>query len=33
MDDRHLKVNQIADVVAISCERVENILHQELGMS
>ena len=33
MDDRHLTVNQIADAVAIFPERVENILHQELGIS
>ena len=33
MDDRRLTVNQIADAVAISRERVENILHKELGMS
>ena len=33
MNDRHLTVNQIADAVAISHERVETILHQELGMS
>ena len=33
MDDRHLTVNQIADAVAISRERIENILHQELGIS
>ena len=33
MDDRRLTVNQIADAVAISRERVENILHQELDMS
>ena len=33
MDDRRLTVNQIADAVAISRERVENILHQELGIS
>ena len=33
IDDRRLTVNQIADAVAISRERVENIPHQELGMS
>ena len=33
MDDRRLTVNQIADAVAISRERVDNVLHQELGMS
>ena len=33
MDDRRLIVNQIPDAIAISRERVENILHQELGMS
>ena len=33
MDDRRLTINQIADVVAISRERVENILHKKLGMS
>ena len=33
MDDRHLTVNQIANTVGISRERVENILHNELGMS
>ena len=32
MDDRRLIINQIADVVAISRERVENILHKELGI-
>ena len=32
MDDRCLTVNQKADAVAISCKRVKNILHQELGM-
>ena len=33
IDDRRLTVNQIADAVAISRERVENILHQKFGMS
>ena len=33
MDDRRLTVKQRADAVAISRKRVENILHQELGMS
>ena len=33
MDDRRLTVNQIANAVGISRERVENILHNELGMS
>ena len=33
MDDRCLTINQIVDAVVISRERVENILHQELGMS
>ena len=33
MDDRRFTVNQIADAVAISRERVKNILHQKLGMS
>lgn len=33
MDDRRLTVNQLADTVGISRERVENILHSELGMS
>ena len=33
MDDKRLTVNQIADAIAISRERVENILHQELDMS
>ena len=32
MDDRCLTINQIADAVAISRERVENILLKELGM-
>uniref|UniRef100_A0A3Q0T9I4 Mos1 transposase HTH domain-containing protein n=1 Tax=Amphilophus citrinellus TaxID=61819 RepID=A0A3Q0T9I4_AMPCI len=32
MDDRHLTVNQRDNAVGISCERVENILHNELGM-
>uniref|UniRef100_A0A3Q0T381 Mos1 transposase HTH domain-containing protein n=1 Tax=Amphilophus citrinellus TaxID=61819 RepID=A0A3Q0T381_AMPCI len=33
MDDSRLTVNQIANAVGISRERVENILHNELGMS
>ena len=33
MDDRRLTVNQIANTVGISRERVENILHKELDMS
>ena len=33
MDDRRLTVNQIADTVGISHERVETILHSELEMS
>ena len=32
LDDRHLTVNQIANTVCISHERLENILHNELGM-
>ena len=31
VDDEHLTVNQIAYAVSISQERVENILHNELG--
>ena len=31
IDDRRLTVNEIAEAVAISRERVENILHKELG--
>ena len=33
MDDRRITVNQVASSVGISRERVENILHNELGMS
>ncbi|XP_014782743.1 uncharacterized protein LOC106878136 [Octopus bimaculoides] len=33
IDDRHLNVNQITNAVSIFCERVENILHNKLGMS
>lgn len=33
MGDRRLTVNQIVNDVRISCERVENVLHSELGMS
>ena len=33
MDDRRLTVNQMVDAVAISRERVDNVPHQELGMS
>ena len=33
MNDRHLAVHQIANAAGISCEPVENILHNELGMS
>ena len=33
MDDRRLSVNQVVNAVGISRERVENILHNELGMS
>ena len=33
MGDRRVTVNQIATSVGISRERVENILHNELGMS
>ena len=32
MDDRHLSVNYIANVMSISRERLENILHEELGV-
>ena len=32
MDDERLTVNHITDVMSISRERVENILHMELGM-
>lgn len=32
MDDRRVKVREIAKIVGISEERVRNILHQELGM-
>ncbi|CAI9733412.1 Hypothetical predicted protein [Octopus vulgaris] len=32
MDDRQLTINQIANAIRISRERVENILHKELGM-
>ena len=33
IDDRRLTVNQIANTVGITRERVKNILHYELGMS
>ncbi|KAM9386184.1 zinc finger protein 706-like [Pholidichthys leucotaenia] len=33
MDDRRLTVNQLAKAVGVSRERVENILHNQLGMS
>eukprot|EP00106_Octopus_bimaculoides_P022919 XP_014790361.1 PREDICTED: histone-lysine N-methyltransferase SETMAR-like [Octopus bimaculoides] len=33
IDSRRLNANQIANAVGISRERVENILHNELGMS
>ena len=33
IDDRHLTVNDIANVMNISCERVENIFNKELSMS
>ena len=33
MNDRRLTVNQIANVVGISREQVENILHKEHGIS
>ena len=32
MNDRRLTVNQIANVMSITRERVENILHKKLGM-
>ena len=33
MNDRRLTISHLANVISISCERVENILHNELGMS
>ena len=33
VDDRRSTVNQTANTIGISRERVENILHNELGMS
>ncbi|XP_029633791.1 uncharacterized protein LOC115209503 [Octopus sinensis] len=33
MDDKRLILNQIANVISISCERAENILRNELGMT
>ncbi|XP_076065286.1 protein GVQW3-like [Oratosquilla oratoria] len=33
MDERRLTVNQMANTVSISRERIENILHKELEMS
>ena len=33
MNDRRLTISHLANVVRISRERVENILHNELGMS
>lgn len=32
MDDRRLTVNQITNVICISCKRIENFLNCELGM-
>ena len=32
LDDRGMKVREIADVIGISTKRVFHILHQELGM-
>lgn len=33
MDDTGLTVNQMVNTISIFCERVENILHYELGMT
>ena len=33
MNDRQLTISHLANVISISGERVENILHNELGMS
>ena len=33
MNNRRLTISHLDNVVSISCERVENILHNELGMS
>ena len=33
MNDKRLTINHSANVISISSERVENILHNELGMS
>lgn len=33
MDNRQMTIDQIANSTSISCERVENILHNELGMT
>ena len=33
MNDRRLIISHLANVISISCELVENILHNELGMS
>ena len=33
MNDRRLTISHLANVISISCKRVENILHNELGMS
>ena len=30
--DRRLKIREIADIVDISTERIQNILHEKLGM-
>ena len=32
MDNKRLTVNHIVNVISISCKRVQNILHKELGM-
>ncbi|XP_052828213.1 uncharacterized protein LOC128249249 [Octopus bimaculoides] len=33
MDDRRLIINQIANAISISCKRVENTVHNELGVT
>ncbi|XP_029639711.1 protein GVQW3-like [Octopus sinensis] len=33
MDNKRLTIDQIPNVISISCERIENILHNEHGMT
>ncbi|XP_029636922.1 uncharacterized protein LOC115212223 [Octopus sinensis] len=33
MDNKQLTINQITNAISISCDGVENILHNQLGMT